>query len=157
MRNKILLGLILALCVAFQSLGQAPQSIPYQAVARDTAGTLLASRPISLRFSIHDTTSSGAIVYQETQTVITNVLATFTANIGKGTVTSGSFSGINWGVNAKYLQVEMDPLGGSAYINMGAQQLLSVPYAIYSNTSGTTSSSGTGSSPNTLLYTSDGF
>ena len=97
MINKILLVLLLAVSAVFHASAQAPQSIPYQAVARDTSGTLLASRPISLRFTIHDTTSTGATVYQETQTVTTNVLATFTANIGTGTAVAGTFSGINWG------------------------------------------------------------
>ena len=48
-----------------------------------------------------------------------------------GTVVSGTFSGINWGKNAKFLQVEMDPAGGETYTDLGTTQMMSVPYAMY--------------------------
>ena len=56
----------------------------------------------------------------------------FSVNVGQGTVVTGIFSGINWGANAKYMQVEMDPAGGSSYIDMGTTQMMSVPYALNS-------------------------
>ncbi len=74
-----------------------------------------------------------------------------------GTAASGTFSGINWGKNAKFLQVEMDPAGGSNYTNLGTTQMMSVPYALFSDKSGNVQSNGSGSSSNTLIYTSDGF
>ncbi len=43
---------------------------------------------------------------------------------------SGTFSGINWGKNAKFLQVELDPAGGSSYTDLGTTQMMSVPYAL---------------------------
>ncbi len=46
--------------------GQAPNAIPYQAVARDSAGNPIASQNISLRFSIRDVIATGIIVYPET-------------------------------------------------------------------------------------------
>ncbi len=138
-------------------MAQPPLAIPYQAVARDTTGTLLSNRPVSLRFTIRDSILAGTVLYCETQSLTTNVLATFTANIGTGTVVTGSFASIKWGINSKFLEVEIDPTGGSTYLNMGTQQLFSVPYALYSGTSGSVISSGGGSSPNTLLYTTNGF
>jgi hypothetical protein len=50
--------------------------------------------------------------------------------IGQGTVTIGVFSAINWGQHAKSLQVEMDPGGGTSYVDLGTQQMMSVPYAL---------------------------
>ncbi len=155
MKNKILILFLLLL--SYRATAQVPQAIPYQAVARDTTGVLLAHTNISLRFTIHDSIMAGTVVYQETQNVTTNVLATFTVNIGMGTVVSGTFAGIIWGINSKFLQVEIDPTGGTSYISMGTQQLLSVPYALYSGSAASVISSGTGSSPNTLLYTTNGF
>ena len=113
------------------SFAQAPQAIPYQAVARDNAGNLVANQAVSLRFSIHDATAGGTIVYQETQSKTTNSLGLFTANIGEGTVVSGTFVSIDWGGGSKFIQVEMDATGGVTYIEMGTQQMLSVPYALY--------------------------
>ncbi len=113
---------------------QVPMAIPYQAVARDLAGNVYANQNISLRFSIRDNSSNGSIVYSETQTKTTNALGLFTANIGEGTPDIGTFAAINWGTGAKFMQVEMDALGGTSYIDMGTQQMLSVPYVLHAKT-----------------------
>jgi uncharacterized protein (TIGR02145 family) len=68
-----------------QANAQAPQGIPYQAVARDNAGNLIKNQPISLRFSIHDGTANGNVVYSETHSVTTDALGLFSVNIGGGT------------------------------------------------------------------------
>src|SRR5436309_2373234 len=75
---------------------QSPNAIPYQAVARNAGGNVIANQLISLRFSIHDITATGTVVYKETQSATTNALGLFTLNVGQGTVVLGSFSGINW-------------------------------------------------------------
>lgn len=124
------------------SHAQAPQAFPYQAVAHDSVGNLIADQNISLRFSILDGSNAGPVVYQETQSVTTTSLGLFNLNIGQGTVVSGAFSNINWGSGAKYLQVEMDASGGTNYLLMGTSQLLSVPYAIYSNSAGSSIGAG---------------
>ena len=105
-------------------------------MARDNAGNLIANQNISVRFSIYDATAGGTVVYKETQSVTTNALGLFTANIGQGTVVTGTFSTINWGGGSKFTQVEMDAAGGTTYVDMGTQQMLSVPYALYSGVSG---------------------
>ena len=136
MKNLCQLLLLLLIIVASNSFAQSPSAIPYQAVARDNAGNLIANQSISLRFSIHDATAGGTVLYQETQMAMTNSLGLFTTTIGQGIVITGTFSGINWGVNAKFVQVEMDASGGSTYIDMGTTQLMSVPYALYAARSG---------------------
>jgi hypothetical protein len=75
--------------------------------------------------------------------------------IGQGTAAIGTFSNINWGSGSKFLQVELDAAGGNNYIDLGTQQMMSVPYALYSNSAGEVKSKG--SNPKTLIYTSDGF
>ena len=112
---------------------QAPQGIPYQAVARNSSGVILVSQLIRVRFTIHDLTSGGATLYQETFNPTTTAQGLFNVNVGTGSVVSGTFSSINWGTNAKYLQVELDPTGGTSYINMATTQMMSVPYSLYSN------------------------
>ena len=54
--------------------------------------------------------------------------------IGGGTVTSGTFSAIDWANDKYFLQVELDPAGGTSYSNMGTTQLISVPYAKHAET-----------------------
>jgi hypothetical protein len=116
-------------------LAQTPQAIPYQAVARNSSGALITNQAVSLRFTIHTASATGTVVYQETQAATTNAYGLFTVTIGTGTVVSGSLSGIDWSTGTKYMQVELDATGGTSYTNMGTQQLLSVPYALYAQKS----------------------
>jgi len=68
----------------------------------------------------------------------TNDFGLANLSIGEGIPVSGSFSSIDWGTDTKFLEVELDPLGGSSYIAMGTTQLLSVPYALYSENTANT-------------------
>nr|NQU91758.1 hypothetical protein [Bacteroidota bacterium] len=134
MKKRILI-LILGLCSIF-SHAQIPQSFNYQAVVRDNTGEIISNQTVGIRISIHDATASGTIVYQETFSETTNDFGLVNLQIGKGTPVMGSFMGINWGSNPKFLETEIDRDGGTAYISMGTSELLSVPYALYSETSG---------------------
>jgi uncharacterized protein (TIGR02145 family) len=112
-------------CVAHSVLSQAPALIPYQAVARNGAGQPLANATITVRFTIHLGSSSGSVLWQEVQVLQTSVLGLFTAQMGS----VNSLVSVNWSVGNRYLQVEMDM--GSGYIDLGTEQLLSVPYALH--------------------------
>jgi len=48
---------------------------------------------------------------------------------------TGTIAGVVWGVNTKFIQVEIDPNGGTSFINIGTAQLASVPYSLYSSLS----------------------
>jgi hypothetical protein len=127
-------NILLTLLVCFslmKSNAQAPQGIPYQSVIRNGSGALLINQAVNVRFSIHDSTMLGTIVYQETHTTTTSNLGMITLSIGQGTPSTGTFSSINWGVNSKFMQVELDAAGGNNYIDLGTQQMMSVPYALY--------------------------
>ena len=53
-------------CFSVESINaQAPQAIPYQAVARDSAGNFIANQNIALRFSIHDSSAGGTMIYRK--------------------------------------------------------------------------------------------
>ncbi len=133
---KQLLNIFVLLLLANIAMAQAPQGIPYQAVARNSSGAILASTAISVRFTIRDSIATGTIKYRETFSVTTSAQGMFSVNVGQGTPITGTFSVINWGANSKFLQVELDPSGGSSYIDMGTTQMMSVPYALYAANSG---------------------
>jgi hypothetical protein len=116
------------------ALAQSPQGIPYQAIARNASGVAIANTAVKVRFSIRDSIASGAIKYQETHNSTTSALGLFSVNVGMGTVVSGAFSGINWGKNAKFLQVELNTTGGTTFTDLGTTQMMSVPYALYAGT-----------------------
>lgn len=133
---KKLIALACLIIVGIQSFGQAPQAFKYQAIARDNSGNLIASAPVGFRISILQGSTSGTTVYSETHTATTNAYGLTNLNVGTGTILSGTFSSITWGSNNYFIKIEMDPAGGSSYQLMGTTQLLSVPYALYAETSG---------------------
>ncbi len=110
---------------------QSPQGIPYQAVMRNADGTVMASSEAVLTFMIHDGTADGTVVYQESHALTSNAQGLVSCVVGNGVVSQGNFSNINWGNGAKFLHVMM----GST--DLGTQQMLSVPYALYAEQSGT--------------------
>ena len=117
------------------TFAQVPQGIPYQAVARNGQGQPLASTNVKVRFSVLDSIATGNAVYVESHSTTTSALGLFTANVGMGTASTGTFSSINWGQNFKFLKVELDTTAtGNSYIDLGTQQMMSVPYSKYSET-----------------------
>lgn len=133
----------LLLLTSIASFAQAPLAFNYQGIARTSTGAAIASTTISLELTIHSGTGTGTIVYEEKQTATTNAYGLYNVALGRGTVVSGSFSTINWAGGNMWLQVAMDPTGGSSYTNLGVNQLLSVPYSFYANSAGSASVSGT--------------
>lgn len=127
---------------------QAPEKMSYQAVMRNTTGQLLVNQNIGVKVSVLQGSPAGTVVYSERLTGMTNVNGLISMEIGTGTVLSGTFATINWPSGNYYLKTETDPTGGTTYTIAGTSQLLSVPYAMYAKTSG---SSGGGSL--TLPYT----
>ncbi len=109
--------------------------INFQGVARNASGVILASQKIGLRFSVIANSENGTIEYVESRIVNTNPQGIFSVVIGDtGTInTIGTFTNINWKTVPKFLKVEMDPVGGTSFINMGVTQLQKVPYAYYAN------------------------
>ena len=55
-----------ACCIINSAFAQAPGAIPYQAVARNSSGAIIANQNVSLRFTIHDAPIGGTILFQET-------------------------------------------------------------------------------------------
>ncbi len=107
---------------------QAPQGINYQAVARNTAGSILSNTNICVQSTITNG-NGGAVLYQETFNVTTNQFGLFTLNIGNGTVVSGTFATISWASVTPWQKMEIKINCTGAYVLMGSAQLLSVPYA----------------------------
>jgi hypothetical protein len=127
-------GLLLAILFLSKLIySQAPQSIHYQGVARDAGGTIIASGNIGLKFEILQGATS---VYSEEQSVIPSAAGIFTAAIGTGTNTSGSFSAINWSAGLYFIRVSLDETGGTSFTTVGTSQLRSVPYSLYAEKAG---------------------
>lgn len=133
---KPLLSLVLALLIFNCAFAQAPKGINYQGVARDNEGKPIVSQKISVRIGILKNAANGEVEYAEVHKPQTNQFGLFTLIIGQGTATTGSFGFISWAIGNKWLQIEIDPEGGSSFQLAGSQQLMSVPYAFYAEYSG---------------------
>jgi hypothetical protein len=135
MRLKIIIQTVLLVLASNMVNAQVPQKFKYQSVARDVSGQELINVAIGLRFSIRDQSPTGTIVYQETHNVTTNSFGLMSINIGEGIPTLGAFSSVVWASGSKYLEIEADLSGGTSYSPFGTSELLSVPYALYAESS----------------------
>jgi uncharacterized protein (TIGR02145 family) len=125
---------LLALVITLITFAQAPQGFNYQATVRNSAGALIVNQNVFFKFNLMLNSASSLPVFSETHMTPTDDLGQVNLVIGTGTATIGTFSTINWGNGNYYLGIELNT--GSGYVAMGTTQLLSVPYALYANSSG---------------------
>jgi hypothetical protein len=111
---------------------QAPQKMSYQAVIRNSNDSLLVSTPVGMRISLVQGTPTGTVVFSETQTATTNANGLVSLQIGMGTAVSGTFACIDWAAGPYYVKTETDLTGGTNYTIISSNELLSVPYALFS-------------------------
>ena len=128
--NKLRL-LIALIVISFSAYAQAPNLLNYQGVARNAVGNPLPNQPMNLRLSVHNLSANGAVVYEETRVIKTNLGGLFSVQVGSAGATStlGTIGGVSWLTGDKYLQVEIAPASNNNYLNLGTVQLVSVPYA----------------------------
>ncbi|MEJ2902685.1 collagen-like protein [Pedobacter panaciterrae] len=106
------------------------KGINYQAVARNTNGTVLSNQAVKVKISILGGSANGPVQYMEEHSANTNQLGLFTLQIGKGTPGTGAFTAIPWQNANQFAKVEL-AIGGGSYNALGSTQLMSVPYALY--------------------------
>jgi hypothetical protein len=132
--------IILLMFVALNGYSQAPHMFNYQAVVRNDAGSIIANSPVGVLITIREGSAPGVDLYQEQHNVVTNQFGLISLEIGNGTPIYETFDEIDWSSGAKYLYIKIDI--GNGFVTIGAPQLLSVPYALYSNIAGSLGTSG---------------
>jgi hypothetical protein len=128
-----LTAVIVFVALSFETFAQAPQSVSYSAIVRDVKDNVVADETVGLKLSLLEGSETGKAVYVETQSAKTDANGRVKVNVGKGTKVNGDFSSINWGRAAFFIQVEIDPKGGTAYKQTVTTQLLNAPYAMIAN------------------------
>ncbi|MCD7973835.1 MAG: glycoside hydrolase family 16 protein [Candidatus Azobacteroides sp.] len=134
MKNLSILSII-ALLLSVHSFLYGQQGLSYQAVLRGNEGGALSNKDINVRFSIHNATEDGPVLYQETHQVKTDASGLFFLHIGEGTVISGVFESIYWQNSPYFIRTEVAYDESQYHIN-GVQELASVAYAKYAETAG---------------------
>jgi hypothetical protein len=135
--KKLLLFLLLIQCTIL--LAQAPQGFNYQATVRNSSGGLIINQNVNFKFNVMQNTPTSVPVFSETHFAPTDDLGAVNLVVGQGTATKGMFSNIDWENGTYYLGIELNT--GSGYVAMGTTQLLSVPYALYAKSSGSSQAS----------------
>jgi uncharacterized protein (TIGR02145 family) len=134
MKKFYFTSLVLLLGMTFFSFvanAQAPQSMSYQTVIRNSSNVLLTNTLVGIKISVLQGSASGTAVYAETQTTTTNANGLASMMIGAGTTVTGIFAGINWANGPYFIKIETDPVGGNNYSITDTQQCQSVPYGLY--------------------------
>lgn len=134
---KKLFTIIAAVLLTVSVFAQSPQKMSYQAVIRNSSNTLVTNQAVGMQISILQGSSTGTVVYAETQTPTTNANGLVSLEIGAGTVVSGDFTTIDWANGPYFIETKTDPAGGISYTITGTSQLLSVPYALHAKTAET--------------------
>jgi hypothetical protein len=129
---KKIYSLVAGLLLTASVWAQAPQKMSYQAVIRNSSNALITSTPVGMKISVLQGSASGTAVYVETQTPSTNANGLVSLEIGTGTVITGTFATINWAAGPYFIKTETDPTGGTNYTVAGTNELMSVPYALFS-------------------------
>jgi hypothetical protein len=135
MKKLILTGILLVFTV-FKTFSQAPQSMSYQAVIRNSSNDLITNKMVGLKLSILKGSSAGTVVYSETHNPTSNNNGLVTLQVGSGTPNLNKIDSIDWSTGVYYLKTEVDINGGTNYSLSSVTQFLSVPYSNYSTTAG---------------------
>jgi hypothetical protein len=147
---KKLLTLAFVCLVCATSFGQnVPQGIAYQAVAvKDGAHSVAGQNPqaiywsnkdIKVRFTIFEKYPNGSSQYSEFHETTTDDYGVFNLIIGQGNSLFGNFETIPWELGAAHLQVEIDFENTNTYTLTSLEKFWSVPYALVTNETGTSS------------------
>ena len=129
MNIKIFILLFLP-CLTF---AQVPKKINFQAVLRNNDGEILSNKQVSVKIGILSGNPNGSSIYSENHVKSTDIMGLLSLKIGEGTPLTGLFSQINWGNAPHFIKLEADFNGGNNYQDIGTQELMSVPYAFYSD------------------------
>jgi hypothetical protein len=136
-----ILALVFIFLLNIECKSQAPSAFKYQTVVRDNTGNLITNQAVDFRISILKNNASGLSVYSETHSVTTSQIGLVVFNVGSGSAVTGIFNAIDWGADTYFLKIEFR-IGANPSQLMGISQLLSVPYALYAEKSGTAGPTG---------------
>ena len=148
-KQLTLLFLFLATLGFAQNSGITYQAVIYGPNGQQLPGVnnpqyILANKSICLRFSIID--HQNLTEYQETLITTTDKFGMVNLLIGTGSQVSGyalGFTDVNWSINTKSLQVELDPTQNCTnYTEVSNNAFTYVPFAYYSVSSGESGSQG---------------
>ncbi len=133
--KKIILSAALLAQFGF-AMAQVPQSLNYQALARNAANQVQANKTMTVRLTVKVGAAMGTPRYSETRSITTNANGLFNVTIGSmgALSTTGSFASIDWLNGSHYLMTELDVNNNGTFVDLGTVQMQSTPYAMAAGT-----------------------
>ena len=137
MMKRIGLFIIVVFSTCFLT-AQSPHSFKYQAIIRDANGSAMINTSVGVMINLFQDSCNGNNIYRESFVVTSNNYGLINLNIGEGAqISPNSLGSINWATGPYFIETAIDLTGtGSNHQVMTCSQLLSVPYALYAETSG---------------------
>jgi uncharacterized protein (TIGR02145 family) len=127
--KRILASIGFLFAFAILAVSQVPQKVAYQALVRNANGQAITNQEVSVRISLLVGSMAGEAVYTETHNVTSTPIGIINLTIGEGSLPSGSMLEVPWSEGI-FIKLEIDPTGGTSYVEMGTSQVVSVPYAL---------------------------
>ncbi|MEM6377680.1 MAG: hypothetical protein AAF705_05685 [Bacteroidota bacterium] len=137
--NKWIL-LLLSIFLLSTSIIEAQSNfrIPYQAVARDAQGQILANQTIEVLISLEPFLTTTKPLYQEIHYLKTDEEGYFNLAVGDGQTQNEDYQSIDFSKQMLSLAVEIRGTGQKRFYLMSRQELQSVPYAFHARTAAET-------------------
>lgn len=120
---------VLVACI--NAVAQIPQSFSFQAIVRDGSGVVQANTPAAIELSLLQGAVNGPVVYSEEHAATTNGFGLVHLAFGQGTPVNGSWAAVDWSDGPWFARTRVNG------VTISTTQLLSVPYALFAETSNT--------------------
>lgn len=128
------LGLLLILILPVAGLSQSPKAFNYQGLALAANGKPLINEMIEIEISIVQDSSQGTEVFREKHSTMTSAKGIFSIQIGHGQAIFRNIGNIGWNNGTYWIKTFADLDFDQQLEEIGASQLVSVPYALHAAT-----------------------
>ncbi len=129
--RSLIICIIALLALSSFAQEKQPDKFSLQVGFKDEQGSVLPNQNVAIRISIVKDTPEGETIFTETQSVSTNQQGL--ANVVVGATGKSDLSLINWS-QTLFLKLESMLEGDDAYSVIDTSPILSVPYALHTNT-----------------------
>ena len=127
---------MVGICSAAFGQSSFTDKIPYQAIARNANGNILANQTLTVRVSLNQKGADAEkkSFYSEVHRLQTNEEGYFSIEMGDGDPQAGEWTEIPWYLGKFELDVEIDGQGTSDFQLFSRSELQSVPFAFTAQT-----------------------
>lgn len=137
MNKKLLISFTLTILFAGAIYSQTSFSgFNYQAIIKNSSNFPLVNQAVALKIEVRKNSNAGTLLYDETQSVTTNVNGYVSIITGHGIPANGglysAFNSINWQDTSYFFNLFLWDNTSSSYDLITSKQIFSVPFALYS-------------------------